>query len=367
MEEAALVTDPKHARAATVRPRAGNDDDASCRLGRDRLSPLPLDRFLLDATGGRVHHLSVRARRLAAGCGFTFCPGVLPTYGTTTPLWTLLLGALARLGAPPHLAAPWLTSLLHAAGAVLLYLVLAHLGRPKMGLLVGLLWATALAVFFRTGGMETALLVALMGLSVLLLLRGASWWLGIVTGALVLTAPDAALFALAVLLAAGLPMARAWRRGLKVLLAAGVTYLPWALYAHRTFGSVIPLSLRAKLAGDHAHVVSFFAFVDQFSPGPLGAAILLIATALLLLGAYRLWRERPEMLALVVWIPAYYGALWLGKAPEFAWYYVPPLWLCLLLVGVGASELVDLNQRLKTKGQGKNKRAAPVPPPAAVR
>ena len=57
------------------------------------------------------------ASRLAAGQGFTFSPGAPPTYGTTTPLWTLILAAFARAGAPPHLASPALGSVLYGLTA----------------------------------------------------------------------------------------------------------------------------------------------------------------------------------------------------------------------------------------------------------
>ena len=172
--------------------------------------------------------------------------------------------------------------------------------------------------------------------------------------------PDGALFALALIAAAGFPGTRNGWRGLKALAAACAVYLPWALYAQHAFGDLIPLSLQAKALGRHPSVISPEAFLAQFAPQPLGLALLLLSALLLLFGAYRLQRDRLELRPLLLWIPVYYATLWIGRAPEFAWYYVPPLWLGVLLVGVGIEELGRAS-RPPTKAEARASRPLSAP------
>lgn len=277
------------------------------------------------------------ARRLASGEGFTFSPGAAPSYGTTTPLWTLILAAIARAGIPPHVAAPWLTSIGHGATAALAFLIGTAAGGMVVGLPAGLTVALGLAVFFRTGGMETALVTGLSAaLAYLLLLGRARWWPGALIGLLAVARPDAAI--LGVLVLGGWLFAARRRRELfrPNLVAAVAVYLPWAVYAVVTFHDIVPFSMRAKLAlKGVSGEMNAGSFIALFAPGPGQPYRLWIAAALAAVGGVALWRREPRMRPFVVWVPVHYIALAAGGAPDFMWYYVPPLWMGFILLYMG--------------------------------
>ncbi len=275
------------------------------------------------------------ARRLAAGEGFTFSPGADPSYGTTTPLWTFILAAIARAGIAPHVAAPWLTSLGHGATAVLVFLVGLLVGGLAVGLPAGAMAALSLVVFFRAAGMETALVTALAAaLAYLLLLGRARWWPGVLVGLLLLARPDMGL--LAVVVFGAWIFTRKARREILLpnAIAAAAIYLPWAGYALWTFHDLIPFSLRAKLAVDASGDMNLHSFRRWFLPG-MPAAAFWTALAICALGAVVVWVRAPRFRPFVLWVPLYYWALPAGGASDFMWYYIPPLWVAFLLGAAG--------------------------------
>lgn len=277
------------------------------------------------------------AKRLAAGQGYTFSPGTPPTYGTTTVLWTLLLAAVARLGVAPHVAAVWLTSAGFAATAVLMFLVGTRLGGLAVGVPVGLLSALNLAAFFRSGGMETALLTALIAaLALVLLGRRRRWVPGILLGLLVLTRPDAGL--LAALVLGGWALRRGERELLWTnALAAGLVYLPWAVYVLVTFHDLVPCSLRAKHAMPSVGGrMNLRFFLSAFMPGVWGRRVFWVVAAVGGVGAVATFLRQARLRPVVLWALLYWYVLAvIGHAPDHSWYYVPPLAFTGLLVVMG--------------------------------
>ena len=275
------------------------------------------------------------ARRLAAGEGFTFSPGAAPSYGSTTPLWTLILAAIARAGIPPHVAAPWLTWILHGATAVLVFLVGAAIGGLATALPAGAMAALSLATFFRAGGMETALVTALAAaLAYVLLLGRRRWWPGVLLGLLLLTRPDMILLALVVF--GGWTFTRRARREMlrPNLLAAVAMYLPWAVYALWTFHDLIPFSLRAKLAVEASGDMNLHSFRQWFLAG-MPTAVFWSAVGACVVGAVVVWVRAPAFRPFVAWLPLYYWALPAAGASDFMWYYIPPLWVGFILLASG--------------------------------
>jgi len=275
------------------------------------------------------------ARRLAAGEGFTFSPGAPPVYGTTTPLWTLILAAFARVGLPPPLAAPWLTSVGHGATAALVFLVGVGIGGLALGLAAGALVALSFSVYFRAGGMETALVTALSAALALVLLRGRTrWWPGALLGLLLLARPDAGLLAAVIL--AGWTLRRDDRREVLLpnLLAMVAVYLPWAIYALWTFHDLIPWSLKAKAVVKGSGEMNLWAFRRWFVGG-VRPWLFWVAAATCAIGAIGVAIRAPRFRPFIIWAVLYCWALPAGGAPDFMWYYIPPLWVAFVLGAAG--------------------------------
>ena len=93
------------------------------------------------------------ADNLAAGHGFVFNPGER-VFGTTTPLYTLVLAGLARLGLDIPTAGAFLSGLCVAGTALAGAWLLRRGGRPELGLVYALavLWGTVASGSYVGGG-----------------------------------------------------------------------------------------------------------------------------------------------------------------------------------------------------------------------
>jgi len=295
--------------------------------------------------GDDAHITYQYARRVAAGEGFTFSPGAEPSFGTTTPLWTLILAAAARAGVPPHVAAPWLTSVGHGATVVLVLLVGSAIGGLAVGVPAAAMAALSFSVFFRAGGMETALVTTLSAALGYVLLRGkARWWPGVLLGLLFLARPDTGL--LAAVIFGAWALRRETRREVLLpnLVSAAVVCLPWLVYSLWTFHDVIPWSLRAKATVRGSGDMNLWTFRRWFVGG-VRAPLFWAAAGSCAIGAVAVWVRARRFRPFIVWSALYCWALPAGGAPDFLWYYIPPLWVGFILAAAGLRAIASLVPR----------------------
>ena len=294
------------------------------------------------------------AENLAAGNGFAFNPGE-PVLGTTTPLLTGLLAAVAWLFGPAAIpAAAFAISCAAglAAGACLWWLLrhwqvsrsLAALALCTWALHPSTLWTIA-------GGMETPLVVLFMLAGTVAAARGQAVRAGVACALLVLTRVDGLVFAglLALLL-----LWRDPRTALRGGAVAVVLVLPWLAYAMLTFGSPVPHSVLAKAVigqqrdpyslTDPRALSSWLDWAASY-----WAAILLLwrpaGLALAALGAgwvaaRRDLRESPALVVVAAsaLVPLFF---YLAHAPRFEWYLVPVVWTSIVLGAFGLQVLAD--------------------------
>jgi hypothetical protein len=185
------------------------------------------------------------AHNLAAGRGFVHNLGER-VYGTTTPLLTLLLAGW-QMAFPGHIIVG--TQLLGFASAIMTQAILWD-GLGRAGITDARRWlALALLVIPNKlwvrdmGGMETPLVIALMIATGWAVLRGWPIRAGALAGLLLWTRIDAVFWVMAMSMVLGLAERRLpWQ----FTVAAGMTYLPWVLFATFYFGSPIPHTIIAK-------------------------------------------------------------------------------------------------------------------------
>ncbi|MDE2125090.1 MAG: hypothetical protein KGJ62_00690 [Armatimonadetes bacterium] len=280
------------------------------------------------------------AANIAHGHGFVYNRGER-VLGATTPLYTLFLAAVIRVGLNPLMAAraAGITGdLLAAAGA---FAFCRACGHPRAGLAAAALCAAApINLVWATKGMEVGLVAASAVWCWAWWLQGRStlaWFAAAIT---VLLRIDG--FALAIVLA-GATLAHQRRLPLKGLALFAVCVLPWTLYATAFFGSPMPVSVHAKLTVYAWHAASRFPWLGRFlfemlhNPLDLAVAAGVVAWALFGTGAVirsRSFRAEPELWP-GVWLLLYYGAMALSKVFLFGWYFVPPspVWYCLSALG----------------------------------
>jgi arabinofuranosyltransferase len=213
----------------------------------------PLRHYLTDDT---FIHLQY-ARNLAEGQGFVFNPGER-VYGSTSPLWVLLLAVPIALGADGLLAARVLGGLATLA-ALLLWVALARrtIARPWLRAASTVAWsAHAWMARWSLSGMETPLAVALV-LAGFVTFAGTTPWGGrprrtsLLWALAALVRPECLLlvllFGLALLVDHG-PW-RGLRRALASLWPALLVHGAWLAFAFAWFGDGTPNTLAAKAAG----------------------------------------------------------------------------------------------------------------------
>ena len=185
------------------------------------------------------------AQNLAAGQGFVYNTHE-QIYGTTTPLFALLLAVWLKIF-PTHLIlGANIFGLLSAVGALALTWVLCgRLGLTNSRRFVAL---TVLALSDKLwerdmGGMETPLVLCLMMATYYATVRRWPVWAGVAAGLLLWVRIDTVVWLMVVLAIAGYSN----RHLLTTLSAtAGLVYAPWLAFALLYFGSAIPHTLTAK-------------------------------------------------------------------------------------------------------------------------
>lgn len=184
------------------------------------------------------------ARNLSQGLGFTFNPGER-VYGTTTPLFTLIMTPLIAIFKNP-LPSAWIVDLLATLGTLhftACALKRSNLSRAQRFFPLFLLAITPKLWYLDTLSMETPLVLFFMSLS-WAAYKEEHWHLaGIALGLLLWVRVDTVLWLLVFGLAIFL---RDRRTGLLVAGMATLTYLPWLIFAWVYFGSPIPLTITAK-------------------------------------------------------------------------------------------------------------------------
>lgn len=276
------------------------------------------------------------ARNLATGVGFVYNSGE-HVLGTTTPLWTLILASLYRLGASDL---PRTALILNALGNSLSLILVVQLAR-RLGLerswtiLVAVLFAFFPAVLQNTlSGMETPAFTLFILLTLEADLADRPILAGIAAGLATLTRPEGVLVGILIV---GRRLLARDRRPDQVILAGLAVVLPWATFAMAYFGSFIPESVLAKSIGYQQlttveHVSRWF-----INLSPWGVILLLLVVPAAGPAARHVIQH--PRLSLITLFPVLLGASQILAAFHnvfiFDWYEVP-LFPFLLLGSVAA-------------------------------
>lgn len=312
------------------------------------------------------------AQNLLAGQGLVFNPPE-QVLGTTTPLYALLMAALALpLGgaqAPFPGIALVLNALVDAATCILLWQIGKRIGSERAGVITALIWAVApYSVTFAIGGLETSVVVFLLTLSVWAYLCNRLVLTALTAALALLTRPDA------LLLVAPLALHRLYLafRPPRVTLRPGeviaffLPLLAWGIFATLYYGSPLPHSVAAKLAVYHLHqgdslirLLQHYAtpFMEAEWGGPILIGIGLVLYPLLfIIGARKGFKADARILAWALYPWLYFMAFSLPNPLLFRWYLTPPLPPLFLFILLGLETLLLALFRV-----GKKNAPAPLP------
>jgi hypothetical protein len=297
------------------------------------------------------------AQNLSAGRGYVFNPGEY-VFGTSSPLWTLILGGLGALGANLEAAKAVASGVSLAALAFFGGLALQREGAPRAAALFALAVVFGFGRSFESWGMETPLFMALVFASLDLVRSSRLLSGGILMGLAVLTRHEGVLFALPmtiyVLMQSTQDGERSWqtRRATRYVLGLIVSTAPWWLFAYSTFGTIVPHTLEAKSAGFAP--LAYLASVAKQFPGEwfwserfssvLGVRVGLcvLIGGFVVVGAAALWKRRSPMLAIAVGAVLILGGLSaIGAGTMFRWHRLPVHYAVLGVALLGASRALQ--------------------------
>ncbi len=294
------------------------------------------------------------AHQLAAGNGFVHNTGDR-LYGTTTPLYTLLMAGWLLLGVGnAALGASLLNLAASAATLVFVWLAVRRLGfslaRQAAALLV---LALSLRLLSNdTRGMETPWVIGFMAASWWALVTGRAKLAGLLAGLLLWTRVDLFLWPLALV---GVQALADRRKASWLAALTGLTYLPWVVFATLYFGSPIPHTVTAKWVAylqynTEPAIVNLPIVLNYLSMFHIPQAVFRLSlTAWLTIGiaAWQTSRTADNQPVAVLPIFALLETAWLvtTRATFFSHYMVPLLWVVLVLFGMGLGSLWDWLER----------------------
>ncbi len=274
------------------------------------------------------------AEHLAAGQGFTYNVGE-PILGTSTPLYTLILAAIRKLGG----AIPFTSNALNFLSSIAVVLVTMTLtaklsGSPVAGAFAAVyLLLQGSFVRYMMAGMETPLYTLLILTTFLAVVQRRTWLAACLAGLAFVMRLDGLAVGGSLLL--GLLIQRR-----KIPFTEALVYLctilPWVLFAFWYFGSPIPLSMIAKQhhlqeAGSSRYWIWDHLFITAF-----GAPRFLLPLALPgVLILYRQSRQRSDWLVPILWLSAYLAAYTIVGIDFYEWYLMPIYPILALAVGTG--------------------------------
>lgn len=300
------------------------------------------------------------SRNILAGNGFVFNPGER-VLGTTTPLYTLLLGLLSLPFGGASADFPLISYVFNAAidGATCLFLY--QLGKklhtPLLGIASSLAFALApFSVTFSIGGLETSLYVFLLVGICLLYIHQRFEWASLIAALAFLTRPDALILILPLFgdftaltfskLRKQKAPFKSWefQQFLRVALIFLLPSTAWFLFAYFYFGSLFPNSIAAKALAyrlpEHSALIRLLQhyatpFSEDLTLGKWGIAMgLILYPSLSLFGGLHLFRITKRSLAMVIFPWLYFLAFSLANPLIFRWYLTPPIpfyFLCIFM------------------------------------
>jgi arabinofuranosyltransferase len=300
------------------------------------------------------------ARNLLAGNGLVFNPGEA-VFGTTTPLYTLLMATIGAFGGGANAAFPTIALVVNALAdgltCWLLILLGDALGHRRAGIAAALVWAVApMSVTFAIGGMETSIFIALATGTFYLYLTDRPVAAALCAGLSLVTRPDALLFILPLAVdrfRRGGPMVRTdggrTRGWLGEVIAFGAPVVAWGVAGTILYGNPLPHSIAAKvqayLLPPEAALVRLLQhyatpFLGHLTLGiPWIGVGLFLYPILFVLGAVMVVRERRRAWAVMVYPWVYFAVFAAANPLIFRWYLVPPLPVYFLGIFLGVDRL----------------------------
>ncbi len=282
------------------------------------------------------------ARNLAEGFGFVFNVGER-VYGTTTPLYTIVLAAIHVVYEDPLLIGKLLNIVADVGVVLIVYRIALMASRQRwVGYLCAVLYAlNPVAIKWSALGMETGLYTFAIAATFFLYAKKNYPLAYLAAGMAALIRVEGVLV---IGVVAGFDLLHRRWSALRSMWLGVIPVAVWMVFAYGYFGSPLPHSAAAKYAtygGVHPwdglqEVVRRTLF--RYSWITVGAAVLA------LIGLIRSARDS-RWHPLIAWWCIYWSFFVFSGSKLQGWYTAPPLWVYTLWIGLGIFYLEEIGVR----------------------
>lgn len=276
------------------------------------------------------------AENLASGNGFVFNLGE-KVLGTTTPLFTLLLAVMKFLGISCTIGSLIINMISEGITTLIIYLIAKNVAPQKYAFLPAILYCLSPSnISWSVSGMETAFYAMILAVAFYNLFRE-NYHLAVLFGAIACLIRIDGIGAMGIILL----FIFFYRKkiDLKIMVLPAILLFSWELFSYFYFGSLIPNSLTAKFVlyseNSPGFMVNLGVILDKFVFK--GRYLSSATSAIFLLGIVLALRRSRKYAPVIIWFFCYYAALVFSKTHIHGWYLIPPLFVYIAFIGIGAA------------------------------
>jgi Gpi18-like mannosyltransferase len=285
------------------------------------------------------------AENLASGKGFVYNQGER-VLGTTTPLYTLILALVVKLGLPAVLLARLINIGADCISGTLIFLLLKRFNSGTAALAAFSFVVFPRVMVWSISGMETSLYMLFIAASLFFYYREKYDPASLFLGLAFLTRVDGAVLGIAMMIHFIIIHRKFPAR---LVLGAFAVVLPWLVFSFWYFGSPLPNSVLGKRAlysateWETPQWKIFWEFL--FLKVKIGWPLLLLA----LTGGFRILTKFKPYAIIVIWTVLYFLFFFFGQTKMHIWYYVPFYLGYLILVAFGAEAVFEKTKTIIAK------------------
>ena len=273
------------------------------------------------------------AENFANGFGLVYNIGER-VYGTTTPIFAIMLGTFKLIGVPCVVSSLFINLLAEGMTSLIIYKILKDNSNRVIAAIISLIYVFSPSnISWSILGMETAFFTSVIALSFFSFYKK-KYFLALFLGFLSAIIRIDGLSVTLVILISSLIEKKL--SVFKMFLIPLTLFIGWLTLLYIYFGNFLPNAMIAKIIVYSYHqpsVLRNFKVIPEkfFIAGSYSSSIL---TIFFLIGAFLIFKRRNKLYPMIAWFFIYYLALILSKTNIFGWYLIPPLFVYITISGV---------------------------------
>ncbi len=279
------------------------------------------------------------AENLAVGNGLVYNLSER-VYGTTTPLFAIILGGFYFIGIPCSISALIINLISESFVSLIVYKLLGNLIKNQLAGIISLLFVFSPAnISWSIQGMETAFFGAIIVAafySLYLRKYQTALLIGFLSAMIRIDGLSVP-FVIFLFIFFDLKF-----KSFKYLIIPIMTFILWLLFLYLYFGAPLPNSMMAKLILYSGHEKSVLPNLEYLLSRFVvrGYYTSALFTLFFLIGICTVVKKYKSLLPVIFWFFIYFTALIYSRTMLFGWYFVPPLFVYITVAGIGIYRII---------------------------